>query len=371
MLKNIVTFFDVVIFLALTFVGDYNLTGVPAFYIVWFMMVLYRILTGLFFKSNELFFQSFLILLLAPVITFSIFKPEYYTNFLFFIILYFNAFPILERIISKSGYNWAWILIILFSPIATLSIFNGDGRLIFIFGPNILYRIFGVMFLLGLILFLSKLAEDRSVLLLVISYFSYVISMLSTGSRGGMLVLIVTTLFMVVSLRHNKLIINSVRFMFLSIFIFCFYYWDDIAELFWRLVYFDQSNNSEAGRIMFYNNALKFFDDNNPMNILFGLGDNNHVFSFYPHNIILETMVNSGVYLLCLLVFSLFIFIVFMNNSGRYKHTIVVIPILMGSMLSGGALDNYVVFTFLFYNVYILLKNNERTKNKEQRIKNK
>ena len=100
-----------------------------------------------------------------------------------------------------------------------------DGRLNMIFGPNILYRIFGVAFLCGVVsgFYAIKGTWDRifSVFLLVAG----VAGIALTGSIGGVLVVVVLVLFLwITRYKSQKMpkgaIFLSVVWVFISIFIF-------------------------------------------------------------------------------------------------------------------------------------------------------
>ena len=66
--KIFLAWFDVWIFFAITFVGDYNFLEFPMFYMVWGAMIAYRVLTNLTVKSYEIATQMFIFALYTPAL---------------------------------------------------------------------------------------------------------------------------------------------------------------------------------------------------------------------------------------------------------------------------------------------------------------
>ena len=344
---GVLGFSDVIIFIAMTFVGNYFFYDIPAFYIVWLALVLYRYVTGLTYTKIEYGSQLTAAIILFPIILSNVTAPSLYTNTFFMVIMYINVMPILSRVLSiRHIVNPAWLIIIVLLPISLLNISSGIGRNSIVFGPNVLYRIYGVCFLLG---FLIETRKGKIILgKLFIVLAALFINIMATGSRGGFLVFILCLGYVLFILRNKKAVLLSLCFTLGVIVLALVIYWDVVEVFIWRLIYFDPSNNSEAGRLYYYAQLSKFFDEG-VINLIFGLGDNNHIYKFYPHNLLLETLVFNGLYTLFLVLSLMLLW--FYSIISKYKQLglIIFLPILLGSLLSGSMFDNYTFVSAGFY----------------------
>ena len=344
---GVLGFLDVIIFMAMTFVGNYVIYDIPAFYIVWLALVLYRYVTGLTYTKIEYGSQLTATIILFPIILSNVPAPSLYTNTFFMVIMYINVMPILSRVLSiRHIVNPAWLIIIVLLPISLLNISSGIERNFIVFGPNVLYRIYGVCFLLG---FLIESRKGKIILgKLFIVLAALFINITATGSRGGFLVYILCLGYALFVLRSRKAVFLSLCFTVGFIVLALVVYWDVVEVFIWRLIYFDQSNNSEAGRLYYYAQLSKFFDEGGG-NLIFGLGDNNHIYKFYPHNLLLETLVFNGLYTLFLVLSLMLLW--FYSIISKYKQLglIIFLPILLGSLLSGSMFDNYTFVSAGFY----------------------
>ena len=347
MLRNLTPGFDLFFFMAITFVGDYSVFNFPAFYIVWSSLIIYRLTTNSSISRQEFSVQilcTFLFIIYLLLIFRSL---SFYDNHIPFMILYINAIPLLERIIASKRNNYPWLLLSITGLFGLYLIYQGNLRQSLIFGPNILYRIYGVIFFIGYFINMAQQKKINISLYLAISFLIF--SLMGTGSRGGTIVLILTLLIIIKDLKG--MIAYTVYLTIFSMFAYLLsIYWSVIYPLLWRLVYFDINNASEAGRLFYYINFKKFLDEKSIFNLIFGLGSQNRIYSFYPHSVILENIVSNGLYFSLIITMSalrsMYIFIV---NQKSKKILICYSPIIIGSLLSGNALDNYTTNAVLIF----------------------
>lgn len=81
--------------------------------------------------------------------------------------------------------------------------------------------------------------------------------------------------------------------------------------------------------------------------ILFGATSNNKVYSFYPHNILLETIVEFGLFRTGMLI--LLNVILIRKIDLYFKFIYPLLGIYIGSIFSGSYFENFIVFTLPLY----------------------
>jgi hypothetical protein len=349
--KTYIAWFDVWIFFAITFVGDYNFLEFPMFYMVWVALIVYRILTNLTVKSHEIAVQMFIFALYMPALynffndygISYVYIQSYHSMFMS--ALYVNIFPIVYRALNnnKALYPILSIFIMLF--IANLV--QGEGRTNVIFGPNVQYKIIGVTFLFSTICIIKNDLKKAYIPILYIlsSYLLF-----ETGSRAALVVIFVNT---VIFLQyHIKLLRYSreMKFMLVVAFFAALYLLLPILiEIFERVFYFSMENRSISVRYEIIKNSLTFFE-RDVVSIMFGLGVGNDIVGPYPHNLIIEALVHHGlIFTSVLLLLGVYTLRVMYKNTHFRFLVIPLIPMVLGSLFSGKFNDNYSVISLLSY----------------------
>lgn len=339
-------FSDLLMFFAITFVGDFTFIGFPAFYIVWIGLIAYRLLTGLEIVRSELFVQLVVLLLFLPYFILVFRSLSYYDNHLLFTILYVNAFPLVTRLLERTSHNVPWIFLVCMALIGIQNLYLGSDRAFVVFGPNILYRIYCVAFILGFYINLSKGSHG---LLPILVLLFLLMAIVSTGSRGGSLVFLACAGLVMFGQRYHFSRL-ALGVFFVGIGNVIYLYWGSISPFVWRLIYFDPNNTSEAGRLFYYSQAFKFFEERSVVNLFFGLGSENWIFPFHPHSLVLESLVSNGIYFMLVVgLASIRCLYIFLSSGPQRKIILCFLPIIIGSFLSGSALDNFTVISLVFY----------------------
>jgi len=348
----IIALADMLIFIAITFVGDHSVGFVQSFLMVWIALILYRQITGLKLKENELRLQQYLLLIFLPYLLYGIFKSDSYYYAFLQTILYINAFPILLRFMNNN--KTIHLVTVFFIILTTVVFFNSGGsRLgsnsVFIFGPNIMYRIYGVLFFIFYYVIVdNKLEVNKQLLFVFILSF---ICLISTGSRGGTIVFLMEFIAVAYYFRKETLLRLFILFS-TAILVYVFIqYWELISSVLGRAVYFDATADSENTRLSMLDDFFHFIDYESLQPMLFGLGNNNHYYSeLYPHNIIIEFIVYHGL----LFFWFISLCLLYMINKMRTNKDIrslafVYSPIAFGAMVSGYYLDNFTIISLIFY----------------------
>lgn len=213
-----------------------------------------------------------------------------------------------------------------------------------------MYRIYGALFFIFFYTVIKNL-KRRGPLLIAVFMLSF-ICMISTGSRGALVLILLESLFVIYYFRKNPYIKYFTYIVIASIVYNIVQYWDIINPLLGRAVYFDTNNASENTRISMYGQFFKFLNDESPLPMLFGLGNNNSYYphSYYPHNIVIESVVYHGlVFFGILIAASTELFRKLKDKDEIRYFVLIFFPIILGSMLSGSFQDNYPVISLVFY----------------------
>ena len=224
--------------------------------------------------------------------------------------------------------------------IAGLLIAGLGDRSSFLFGPNVLYRIF---LLFGAIIFFYSRTNFFRFLGLVIIMFGA-----TTGSRGfvaGLLVILIFSVFIFFRDKNTSLM-NKTIFLSTTIPVLSLIFVNLAND---RIFFFDAGSISSLSRldtfyfvisnweIMFNLTGLDSFE----LSKYFGYGDRIQ----YPHNFILEAYLYYGFIGLML---TLLILIMAFFSAKDLKQTCLLCLIIVFCSLSGDFGDNYIVFSFCF-----------------------
>lgn len=318
----------------------------------------YFLLFILLFSGNATFLGIDLFFLLVPVIIMvqnkSIVKPRYLIVVLFTLLWLISLkvqvpyriywlWPIkayigwslvkgLNRKFTHMDYRINKLFSVIFIIAAVA--FNSDSRLRFIFGPNVLYRVF-LFFLIVDVYSWYKIDNIRmtniiisSARVLLILYGIYL-----TGSRGAILTLLVILLIQV-NWSLRRLLVLSVMLFWLPRFV------PDLAGI--RMF---NMNVVDSSRYLFYSSFfegefIKFFG------VTYAdLAEFWHSGFAYPHNLFLELLLYFGFVGLCLAV--LIVNRVLAIRRKPALSDMIFILFLCSSLISGDLTDNYPILYFL------------------------
>jgi hypothetical protein len=220
-------------------------------------------------------------------------------------------------------------------------IFSGlDERSSFLFGPNVLYRIF---LLSGTILFFYSKTSFFRLLGLAVMLFGA-----TTGSRGFVVGILVVALFSIfIFFRDKKSNASSkLGFILISLPILALIFINVAND---RIFFFDPNSISSLSRLDTFNLVLTNWQvmfnptglDSFELSKYFGYGDR----IAYPHNFILEAYLYYGFIGLTL---TFLILILAFFSAKDLKQICLLTLITVFCSLSGDFGDNYVVFSFCF-----------------------
>jgi hypothetical protein len=350
-LKNFISLFFL---FTLTFVGDFDILGLNLFYILWLLLIIYRIIFNVKIQKNEIKTQLILTLIFSISIIREIFTFNYYANSYIQLILYVNIIPLYFLIINKkSNFLKYFSLIIqfifIFIGLKNFRLMLSDGlneyRAYILFGPNVLYRIYIFLFAITYI----NYKNNESNIVKASNLIFLVINLLLTGSRGALICLVLLFLFMLYNYKDFRITKKQFNIIIFSIIFIMIINFDFLQQYFWRLLYFNFDNSSNDGRVDFYSNTYQFLQKSSFLELLFGVGPNNNYFDFYPHNIMLETIVYNG---LLLSIICLFCIIRLFKMILHLKiHYLLFFGIFIGSFLSGSLFENFPIFIYPVYNL--------------------
>ncbi|GAA6617515.1 O-antigen ligase family protein [Scytonema sp. NUACC26] len=378
---------DLLLIFCITFSGDTKVFGVPIFGIFWLIIVTLR--RNFKFQKTEVLVQIFLIVFFLPIlIQFYKYNFEYYFA-AFSTILYVNALVFanytLNRLLSDSPgakvVQWLPFVLIVILGVLTQRFSGDSSRQSFLFGPNVYYRIIGAIFLLHIILFKQEYESVKakfklwssmnSLLMTFISLFISLFILLKTGSRGATIVgqfLLLYFSMSILSIKQKWLKIVSI---FVIVFVLALVIYTLFSTLssdyrgFW---FYDRgaSSGSIKDRQGFLDNLPSFLMKDN---FLFGEGSN-YIYS-YPHNLYLDILYNSGIFPCLILLSFTFIYVILLLKgkvTGNWKLlTIILLPIYIGSLVSGTLYDNYPIITMIIM-VPIWVQKQERSTSKRKSI---
>lgn len=338
-----------IIFLSANFVNDFNVNGYFGFYLFWLLTVGFRLITQIKLTKPELYAQFTVFILISPLLIIEILKvggiSDYYHSY-FISILFVNIFFLLPYLTSqptKFMISGGGVLIIFLSALAYRFFTEGWVREPLIFGPNVLYRLYSFLVLIIFVsFFLRKRKPSFIVAMILVSIWGLLL--LSTGSRGGVavfLVLLIYYFFISTSSVSSK-IFGVMAFG--SVLLFTFF---SLVEVMPRIVSIDLENASELERLKFLFIFKDFLFNSSETALLTGLSSVNSVLYTYPHNIVIEGFIYSGVLGGVISVAAILLMLKFLskvNDRKSYNYlAILYIPFLIGAQFSGNNFYNFQV----------------------------
>lgn len=363
--KNLILLaLDLSILFCATFSGEQKFYGIPLFFIFW--IIIFVIRRNFIIRKSEILAQLFISFALSPIlIQYYKYNFEYYCGAIY-VILYVNVIifgnNVIERLLSnlpssKLG-RWLPAISLLFLGILTQLFSSNSSRQSFVFGPNVYYRIIGIIFMLHLVLFQENYtkAKDKipivDILATIICLLIALLIMVKTGSRGAIIVgasMLLTFLYSMLSIKIRWLKISIIAIISsISIFIFQLSFSNAVLDsrAFW---FYDRgaSSGSIAARSAFLQNFSSFLIKDN---YLLGEGTN-YIYS-YAHNIYLDLLYNAGILPFLLLVVSTVIYGIILWKGKVDRNwkilSLIFVPIYIGSLFSGTIYNNYPILSMLF-----------------------
>ncbi len=273
--------------------------------------------------------------------------------------LYYANYDELLSVVCKTFIivSIVYSIIIFYTAYAT----GGRGSIV-IGGPNVTTRI--VFFGLICSLYLYSIKNKIFYLILVLVFFA---SIILVGSRGGIVSAIISIIMLIfiklfnleVTPIKNKKIYKSVLGIIIGI-AMIYPLKDNIKNMFTeRIVNLLIKNFYLAGRDELLSKSL-YYISKRPI-IGYGFGSYYQILGEYPHNIILEIMLNTGVLglLLFIPVVAFMIYIIFKGLKSKY-YIFYVLPfyMFMVSNFSGNLYDFRFYFFWVSFSLFLLVDNN-------------
>lgn len=333
-MRQILDYIMLFIIFSYLFVGDYYIGNFPAFLLVWFITIIYRIYFKIEISVREFMLQIIMTLVFSPLLLRGAYFGNVYELSIVYAILFINIFPLLVVILSNPRSQRYFFNICLAFMILTLLMYFQGIRSI-VFGPNIFYRITGFSYACFYVT--SLIHKNIKTNYFVIAFFSTLTTALATQSRGALLL---SLIFMVITMGLF-LTKSKYKYLFIITFsIFAYFIYSNIStllSLLGRSAYFDVNNASEATRLDFASYSIDYYNNLSFTEFLIGLSYPNKYFyeeGSYPHNLFIEIFMSFGlIYFLLITLFSLFS-ILKMNKNERLI-LLTFFPIYLGSQLSG------------------------------------
>jgi hypothetical protein len=333
-----------------TFIGDFTIAGIPVFFGVVPLIVFLRYALRIKLSWAEVIaavssgiFLSLLALLHHNDLEF------YYFSFIFILVYLFFLKLTWRPLSSRAVTIFLGLAIIAVGAVAIMNVVNGTLRASHVFGPNVYYRVIG--FLAASFLLSNYLTRSFGFPVLFI-LFGAVIGLAATGSRGAVLVII-----FLVALFYRDLFDKSAdkslrlpaALFTASIIIFFYVFIDTFQKYFWRLTYLSLENGSEKVRLSYVNALKDYLENAGFIQLVFGDGYSQRVFSFYPHNIFLEAVVYHGLFfsIPSLIFFGILVTAFRKSPSERTSFDMLVIiqgPIFIGTLISGSLMEAYSIY---------------------------
>ena len=368
----ILTIIDLILVFCATFSSEKTVYEIPVFFIFWLIIVVFR--RNFILEKLEILVQVFSLVALLPIlIQFYKYDFPYYFAAIE-VILYVNviifANHLVNRLLSNSPgsklVRWLPAILLFLLGVFTQRLSGDDPRQSLVFGPNVYYRIIGVIFLLHLILFYDSYAgtkEKTSIFNLGVTILALMVAiyiMIKTGSRGAIIVgcfMLLSFIYTVISIKSKKikmgiliaiilvLLLNIVLVLLLNIDLINFDKFLNENRSFW---FYDRgaSSSSISEREAFLKNTTSFFlkDD-------YLLGEGSDYIYAYPHNLYVDLLYNGGIFP-CLVLLTNTVMYGIILWRWRIPHnwkilTLVLSPIYIGALFSGTLYNNYPVISLI------------------------
>lgn len=365
-MKSILQSFLLLMIMMATFVNDFQVGGVYAFYFIWLAVVAIRCLCNIELTKLELQATGLSLFVLSPPALVELFVGDLgYFNFYVFAVLYVGVLFAVPYVVSnkKVVYRFVVLFLSVTAVLSLLSIFSGAVRAKIIFGPNVLYRIYGFLFMLYMLAgYFSECGRpDKNQAANGMGFYVvvglFLISMAATGSRGALLVSAVIFFYLFVKARSFGFNRLRVTVMISPVIATASYFLLKPEGYFWRLTRFDVEANSEAVRVNYFSDAIAYASEKGG-EMFWGLTSNNALWDNYPHNIFLESLVYGGWWLFATLVFMVFALLwglIIKKTEAVAAYFGLYIPVFVGANLSGNMAYNFSVLSVLFVVTCIVL----------------
>ena len=358
--------FTYILLFSLLFVGDYSIIGIPIYFILYFINLIFRVECNIQYSYREFLLQFILFSIFYINLFFEIFSLNFYSFSIVILILSINILPTFHFFITNqySFNSKISIILLIFIFVINLYSFTRSSnyflRNSYIFGPNIFYRVLSYLFSLSILPYYFKLKEINKKFIFAL-FTIFIINLFFTGSRAVIFIVIAYIFFFINFIKIYNLF--SFKFIF-YVTISSYLFFILINTYFGRLFYYANNNGSIISRFDFFY-RFKFFLNKYSFSNLFGLSSKNIYLDFYPHNIFIENIIYNGLFPFILTIISYFLFFSF-QFSKKYKFIyIIFISFFLGSLLSGSMFDNYlclVVPLFFFKNkIYSFEFNNHNS----------
>lgn len=351
------------LFLA-TFSGDYTLYGIPLFFVFWFIILFIRRKGVL--VQREAFTQIVLLFMLIPIIIqFYKYSIEYYFGAVY-VILYVNvlifAIQTIPRLLTKTP-STKIVQRLLTASLLILGIISSfsdseGSRQSLIFGPNVYYRIIGMIGLIHIIFFkVNYNYKKKSIVTFLFNLFGTLLSLIiaisilvKTGSRGASMVCLWVVLWFLFSVLTTKKILLKIISVAVLSGLAIFIINSNYITLFSSRAFMYQdkgaSSASISRRTEFLTNFFDFFQNNN-----YFLGEGSNYIYSYPHNLYLDLLYNGGIIPFLLIIFFSFRYTILIFKGNLQENwkilSLIFSPIYIGSLVSGTIYDNYPVISLL------------------------
>lgn len=352
----------VILLLACTFAGDYLLKGAPAYYLCWSGVVLFRVVCRIPYSVSEAISQLALLTASLPFLLIHAWEISHYYHAFLFAILYINVLPLLPWLEkrSRSTVQVALLMLLVFIVFSVWSLMQGVVRANIVFGPNVLYRVYGFLFGLIVIMGFSRadfrgIGRPLSSLTVSLSLFILVgllsVAMIATGSRGA-LIAFFSLLLVLAWLAQTfsdcaRTLRRGIFVLITCVGILAFVI---VGPLLGRMLSFDLANASEDVRLGYFSRTLDFLVSEKLFGLFLGAGESNSYYDFYPHNIFLEALVYGGFYMLMIVAVAyVSIVVVVLLRTQRSRDVIPYVGVFVGTLLSGSMLDNYSILGLGFF----------------------
>jgi len=338
-----------------TFSSDKTVGGVPAFYLAWAGVVAIRAVKGIGYKRLEFVAQCLLAMSLLPAFLSAQDDFSFYYNAYLFAVLYINVLFVLPWLIRQETTPYlAFAGLSAWAVFGLRSILSGEVRTYIIFGPNVLYRIYAFLFLLLCISFIA--CFDRKLVTSVMFWLGLVflvLGMAATGSKGAVVVLVVLLIVYgsrALFRKNLKGALGTYAALFSVAYVVSGLFGDYIRTVFGRLLDFSLATTSAAWRAAALRAAPDFLTNEQGLPWLIGQGPENRYTTFYPHNVLVESTVYGGFWLLSVNVIALvaLAIMLFSKENLSQQSSLILLGVIVGSFFSGSLLYNYPVFSVGF-----------------------
>ena len=346
--------FTYILIFSLLFVGDYTILGIPLYFILYFINLIFRVECNIQYTYREFILQFLLLSFFYINLFFELSNFEFYSFSIIILILSVNILPTFHFfIVNQYSFNSKISIILLFFIfVLNLFSFTKSGNFFlrnsYIFGPNIFYRIISYLFSLSILPFYFKLKKINKKYFF--AFFSiFIINLFFTGSRA-VIFIIIAYIFFFINFKKIKNLFNIKYIFYISIITYSFFIL--INSYFGRLFFYAKNNGSIIARLDFFN-KFKIFLNKYSVTDIFGLSSINKYYVFYPHNIFIENIIYNGLFPFIWVVFAYVLFFSF-HFIDKYKYIyIIFVSFFIGSLFSGSMFDNYlclVIPLFFFKN---------------------